>query len=237
MRSRSRLLSASLLAVVAALCLPFSVKAQETRMERTITVSATGQAVAVPDMARVQSGVVAEAASAREALSANSAAMEKLIAGLKQNGVDGKDIQTASFRLEPRYTNPREGRPPVIDGYRAVNQVEVAVRDLDKLGLILDQLVTLGANQMNGLNFEVSTAETLRDEARKDAIANAKRRADLFAAAAGAKVGQVISISEGSASPPQPRFAAGRAAAMESVPVERGTETLVASVTVTWALE
>lgn len=237
MTPRRRLFSAPLVCVLVALGLATSAQAQESRMERTITVSATGQAVAVPDMARVQSGVVAEAASAREALSANSAAMAKLIAGLKENGVDARDIQTASFHLEPRYTNPREGRPPVIDGYRAVNQVAVAVRDLDKLGEILDRLVTLGANQMNGLNFEVSTAETLRDLARKDAIANARRRAELYASAAGAKVGQVISIREGEGAPPSPRFAASRAAVMESVPVERGTETLEAAVTVTWALE
>ncbi len=166
-------------------------------MERTITVSATGTSTAVPDSARIETGVLAEAATAREALSANNAAMAKLIDGLKANGIEPKDIQTSNFNLNPRYTNPADGQPPVIDGYQAVNQVQVHVRDLDKIGDVLDKLVTLGANQMNGITFEVSAAETLRDAARKDAIANARRRAELYAAAAGAKVGKVMAINEG----------------------------------------
>jgi uncharacterized protein YggE len=212
--------------------------AEDKTMERTITVSATGAATAVPDAARIQTGVVFEAATAREALSGNNAAMAKLIAGLKDNGIEAKDIQTSSFNLNPRYTNPRDGQPAVIDGYQASNQVEVHVRDLDKLGEVLDRIVTLGANQMNGIVFEVSAAETLRDAARKDAIANARRRAELFAAAAGAKVGRVVQIAEGAGGEPRPYFRAGRvASAMEAVPVERGTQSLEANVTVTWELE
>ena len=224
------------LAAVALTALPAD--AEDHRMDRTITVSATGTATAVPDSARIQTGVVAEAATAREALSANNAAMAKLIAGLKDNGIDARDIQTANFNLNPRYTNPRDGQTPVIDGYQASNQVEVHVRDLDKIGDVLDKLVTLGANQMNGIAFEVSAAETLRDAARKDAIANARRRAELYAAAAGAKVGKVMAINEGGSAEPPPHFKAGRlAAAMDSVPVERGTQSLEANVTVTWELD
>jgi uncharacterized protein YggE len=212
--------------------------AEDNRMERTITVSATGTATAIPDRARIATGVVSEAATAREALSANNGAMQKLIAGLKESGVEAQDIQTSGLNLNPRYTNPRDGQPPVIDGYQASNTVEVHVRDLAKLGEVLDQLVTLGANQMNGITFEVSTAETLRDTARKDAIANARRRAELYAAAAGAKVGKVIAIAEGTDSAPPPYFKAGRAAAMSaSVPIERGSQSLEANVTVTWELD
>jgi uncharacterized protein YggE len=212
--------------------------AEDKTMDRTITVSATGSATAVPDAARIQTGVVFEAATAREALSGNNAAMAKLIAGLKDNGIEAKDIQTSGFNLNPRYTNPRDGQPAVIDGYQASNQVEIHVRDLDKLGDVLDRIVTLGANQMNGIEFEVSAAETLRDAARKDAIANARRRAELYAAAAGAKVGRVVQISEGGGPEPRPYFKAGRvASAMEAVPVERGTQSLAANVTVTWELD
>ena len=103
---------------------------------------------------------------------------------------------------------------------------------------MLDEFVTLGANQMNGITFEVSAAETLRDTARKDAIANARRRAELYAAAAGTKVGKVIAIAEGTESAPPPYFKAGRAAAMNaSVPIERGSQSLEANVTVTWELD
>lgn len=210
--------------------------AQEKPMERTITVSATGEAAAVPDVARISSGVSSEAKTAREALDRNSAAMKKVIDGLKAAGVDAKDIQTSSFHIEPRYTDPREGEAPVVNGYRVTNQVEIVARNLGKLGELLDQLVTLGANQMGGLNFEVSKAETLKDEARKAAIANARRRAELYAAAAGVSVGEVIAISEEVAHA-GPRPYAKAAMAVQAVPIEAGSETLEARVTVTWALK
>ena len=210
--------------------------AEDIREVRSITVTATGQVAAEPDQARITSGVATEAASASQALSRNSELMKKVIDGLKAEGIDAKDIQTTSFRVEPRYTRPREGEAPTIDGYRVVNQVEVLARNLDRLGDVLDRLVSLGANEMAGLTFEVSKAETLRDEARKEAVANAKRRADLYAAAAGAEVGEVLAIQEGGDVGPRPMPMA-RAMRAEAVPIERGTETLEASVTVTWALK
>ena len=124
----------------------------------------------------------------------------------------------------------------VIDGYRVSNQVSVLVRDLKALGGLLDKLVSLGANQVNGLSFEVSKAETLKDDARKEAVANARRRAELLAAAAGAEVGDVVTISE-EASFGGPRPMGMRAAKADMVPIEAGTETLEARVTVTWKLK
>lgn len=210
--------------------------AEDDKPRRTITVSASGSVSAEPDRARLTSGVSAEGASAREALTANTAAMQKVIGELKSAGIDPKDIQTSSFRVEPRYTRPAEGQAPTINGYTVTNEVEVLVRDIEKVGDILDRLVTAGANQSSGLSFEVSTAETALDEARKQAVANARRRAELYAAAAGAAVGEVLTITEGDgAQPPRPVFA--RAMKAEAVPIERGTQTLEASVTITWALQ
>jgi hypothetical protein len=204
--------------------------------QRSITVSASGTVAAEPDQARISSGVTTEAATASQALARNSDTMQKVIAGLKASGIAAKDIQTTSFRVEPRYTRPREGEARAIDGYRVVNQVEVLARDLDKLGEVLDHLVSLGANEMAGLSFEVSKAETLRDEARKEAVANAIRRAELYAAAAGVGLGEILSIQEGGDRGPRPMPMA-RAMQAEAVPLERGTEMLEASVTVTWALK
>lgn len=205
-------------------------------MDRLITVSATGYAYAEPDRATVSTGVAAEADTAAAALSANTELMQKVVDGLKESGIDAKDIQTSNFNVEPRYTNPRDGTPPVINGYRVSNQVTVLVRDLKGLGGLLDRLVTLGANQIGGLSFEVSKAETLKDEARKEAVANARRRAELLATAAGAEVGEVVTISE-EMSYGGSRPVAMRAAKAESVPIEAGTETLEARVTVTWKLK
>lgn len=207
-------------------------------MERTVTVTASGRASATPDMARVTAGVTTEGETARAALDRNSETMGKVIDGLKRLGIDAKDIGTSSLHVEPRYTNARDGQAPRISGYRASNQVTLVQRDLGKLGEVLDQLVTLGANQIGSLAFEVAKAETLRDEARKDAIANARRRAELYAAAAGAEVDKVIAISEDTAAIPHPRGAVlARAQMSAAVPVEAGSQELEANVTVTWSLK
>lgn len=212
------------------------IHAEGKPMDRLVTVSATGYAYAEPDRASLTTGVTAEAETAAAALSANSERMQKVVAGLKEAGIDAKDIQTSNFQLEPRYTHPRDGAAPEINGYRASNQVTVGVRDLATLGPLFDKLVTLGANQMHGLSFEASKAEALKDTARQEAMANARRRAELLAAAAGAEVGEVVTISEESGySGPRPM--AMRAARADSVPMEAGTETLEARVTVTWRLK
>jgi uncharacterized protein len=213
-----------------------SAAAADDAPRRSITVTASGSISAVPDLARITSGVATEAPVARDAVSKNSEAMTKIIAGLKASGIDEKDIQTASFHIEPRYTRAREGEASVIDGYRATNQVQVVVRNLDKLGEVLDRLVGLGANEMAGLSFEVSQAEKIKDDARKEAVVNAQRRAKLYADAAGVELGEVLKIDESGDSAPHPIFA-GRALKSEAVPIERGSETLEATVSVTWALK
>jgi hypothetical protein len=229
-----------IVATMLLLALPMSgALAEDKPMERTITVSATGTAEAAPDQARITSGVITEATSARDALTGNTDAMNKVIAALKAKGIEAKDIQTASFNVEPVMDYSKDGQPPTLRGYRVSNQVVVLVRDLDKIGTVLDDLVSAGANQIQGLGFEVSKAETLKDEARKTAIANALRRAKLLAAAAGAEVGEVLQISEEASADNQVMFAAPRFAKAQaaSVPVERGTSTLEARVTTTWALK
>lgn len=237
MRSTTALRSATVLAAASLLlALTTPLRAEDKPMDRLITVSASGYAYAEPDQARLSAGVTAEADSAEAALSANTELMRKVVDGLKEAGIDAKDIQTSNFNVEPRYTNPRDGTSPAINGYRVSNQVGILVRDLKSLGGLLDKLVSLGANQVYGLAFEVSKQETLKDEARKDAIANARRRAELLAAAAGSKVDEVMTISEES-SYGGPRPMAMRAAKAEAAPIESGTETLEARVTVTWKLK
>ncbi len=208
--------------------------AQEKRPERTVTVGASGTVSVEPDIAHISTGVLSEADTAREALQRNGAAMKKVIDGLKGAGVDPKDVQTSRFSIDPRYDQPKDGRSARITGYRVVNQVRIMARDISKLGELLDLVVTLGANQAGGISFDVSNAETLKDEARRQAVANALRRAKLFAEAAGATVGDVLTISE-EAMPSAPIFS-GRAMAAESVPIERGSQALEVRVQVTWAL-
>lgn len=205
---------------------------------RSVTVSASGSVAADPDAARVQSGVMTEAETARAALDANSAASKTLIDGLKALGIAAKDIETTQFSINPHYEHRPDGTQARLVGYQVHNQVQVMVRDLKMLGELLDRMVSLGANQMHGLSFEVTTAETLRDAARQEAMKNALRRAKLYAEAAGASVGEVIAISEETGHViPEAGLKVGRAMAMDAVPVEAGQQSLEARVTVTWALK
>lgn len=205
--------------------------------ERTVSVSATGSVQADPDVAHVSTGVVTEGVTAREALDRNTTAMKGLVDGLKASGIDAKDIQTTQFNVEPRYQQNKDGRAPTITGYRVVNQVRIVQRAIARLGETLDKAVTLGANQINNVAFEVSGAETLKDEARRRAMANALRRAQLYATAAGAQVDRVLTISETIAGG-GPRPPAGMRMAMaEAVTVEPGQQSVDVTVHVTWSLK
>lgn len=228
----SGLLAFLVIAGPAAMC-----HAEDQRLPRTVSVSATGMVNAEPDQAAISTGVIAEGETARAALNANTATMARLIDGLKAIGIAANDIKTITFNISPRYQNYKDGRPATLSGYQVHNQVRILVRALDTLGQVLDTAVTLGANQISGIEFQVSNAETLRDEARKQALANALRRAKLFAASANAEVGEVVAIAEEMAAPPLRSMVMTRGAmAADAVPIERGTQSLEVRVNVTWLL-
>ena len=209
--------------------------ADSDKLERTVSVSATGTVAAEPDIAHISAGVTTEGDTARDAIARNNTVMAKVIEGLKAAGVAARDIQTTTLNVEPRYSQPKDGRPGTVSGYRVVNQVRLTVREVKRLGEVLDQAIALGANQINSIGFDIANAETLKDEARKQAMANAKRRAELYATAAGVQLGHVLRISE-SVMEAIGRPMAGRAMAASSVPIEAGTRTLTVEVHVTYAL-
>lgn len=235
---RSTILSAGAVAAVitavAILSAEISMAADSDKMDRTVSVSATGSVTADPDVAQISAGVVTEADSAKDAMSRNSVVMTKLIDGLKAAGIQPKDIQTTTLNVEPRYIQPKDGRVATINGYRVVNQVRLTVRDVKRLGDALDQAIALGANQINHIAFDIADPETLKDEARKQAMENARRRGELYAKAAGGQLGPVLRISESVGEPhPMP---GGRMAMRASVPIEAGTRNLEVEVHVTYAL-
>jgi uncharacterized protein len=237
MRFLTRPLAVAALLFTAALVIAGpGMAADDDKAERFVSVSATGSVVAVPDTAYITAGVLTEGDTARDALSRNNATTAKLIDGLKAAGIAAKDIQTSQLNVSPRYTQAKEGRPATVSGYTVSNQVRVTVRDVKRLGEILDQAITLGANQMHGIAFEVSTAEQLKDDARKLAMQNARRRAELYATAAGAQLGPVLRISEDVTDAGRPMLQKSRVA-LSAVPVEAGTQTLEVEVHVTYALK
>jgi uncharacterized protein YggE len=228
-------------ALIAALFLATSPAAAQTVPARTLNIAGSAEAHAVPDVALVSTGVVTESDTAAAALKANNAALAKVLDAIRSFGVEAKDLQTSALSLEARYYRPDKpsatDRPRII-GYTAANGVTVRVRDLAKLGDLLDKVVVAGANRIDGIEFIVSNHDGLLEEARRKAVADAKDKADLYARAAGFTLGKVMSLTEESV-PAVPR-PMGRAMAVASgaaaVPVEAGEMTLSVRVRVVWSL-
>ncbi len=212
--------------------------AAEAAGKRMVSVTGMGVAKARPDTASISIGVVSEGDSAKKVLGKNSAAMNRVIVELKGQKVDPKDIQTTNFTVRPKFQHFKDGKPPAIIGYRVVNSVRIMVRDLKMLGAILDQTVSLGSNQINGIQFSVEDTASLEDEARKKAMADARHKAELYAAAGNAMLGKVLVISEDFiASPGRPEFGrAAMSAKATPVPIEPGEHRVQAQVHVSWEL-
>ncbi|MEX2128989.1 MAG: SIMPL domain-containing protein [Xanthobacteraceae bacterium] len=216
-----------------ALMLPFVIvlaapaEAQEKSMP-TITVAGEGIAAARPDMAVVGVGVVAQAARARDALAQNSKSMSEVVAAAKEAGIESRDLETSQISLRPQYSYPAQGsrEAPKLVGYEAGNSLSIRVRDLDKLGALLDRLVTVGANQIRGIELTVAEPAPLRDKAREAAMKDATRKAALLADAAGVKIVRLYSVVEDVQETPRPvamRMSA-EAASRPAVPIEAGEQ-------------
>jgi len=200
-------------------------------------ISVTGEATVsvAPDQAQIDGGVTSDAKTARETSEANNAAMGKLLLALKGAGIEEKDTQTSRLSLQPQYAPNRTGTSP-ITGYRASNRVTIRLRDVTKVANVIDVLVGAGANDIGGINFTVSQPSKHLDEAREKAVADARRKAEIFARAAGVTLGEPLSISEEGA--PAPMFRGKLAAPMAAgAPVAQGEETLSVSVNVSWAIK
>ena len=200
-----------------------------------ISVIGEASVSVAPDQAQIDGGVTSDAKTAREAAEANNAAMGKVLLALKGAGIEEKDIQTSRLSLQPQYAPNRTGPSPVT-GYRASNRVTIRVRDVTKVASVIDVLVGAGANDIGGINFTVSQPSKHMDDAREKAVADARRKAEIFARAAGVTLGEPISISEEGS--PTPLFRGKMAAPMAAgAPVAQGEETLSVTVSVSWAIK
>ncbi|WP_440983817.1 SIMPL domain-containing protein [Shinella sumterensis] len=235
------------LSLAAATALPFAAQAQDAAAakprEATIIVTGEGSAEVAPDMAVVDLGVVKDAKTAREALDANNKAMAEILAALKEAGIEERDVQTSGFMINPQYQYPQsstgENPPPVLIGFQVTNTVTLRVRDLSKLGEIVDKTVTLGANQGSGIRFVNDKPEATVSAARKKAVENAVAKAKELTEAAGVGLGRVIEISETSyraEAMPIARTMAKDFAAAGAVPVAAGENSYSVTVNVTFAL-
>ena len=178
-----------------------------------LSLTAEGTSRRTPDIALFNAGVVTQAVTATEALADNSRKMDRVIAALKRAGIAERDIQTQAISLQPRYSDPERdaqilarttGRPYVppaepakIIGYEARNSVQIRVRKLGEMGKIIDTLISEGANQVDGPSFTLDEPREAMDEARKEAVAVGRQRAELYAQATGMRVARLLSVSEG----------------------------------------
>lgn len=205
---------------------------------RLVTVAGEGTIEAVPDRAFVTAGVTTQAKTAREALAGNARSMAEVLKVLRESGVADPAIRTTSVALHPLTAPAREGdRAPRIVGYAAGNQVTVQT-ETAKLGELLDRLVAAGANQISNIRFGLSNEAKVQDLARQEAVRDARRKAELFATAGGARLGRMMSLSEIDASPlPRPPLAMRAAPDAVPVPIAPGEQTVRVNVTVSWELD
>jgi uncharacterized protein len=239
--------NATLIAALAALSAAMYALPSRAAEEPTprIIVSGEGESAAAPDMAVISLTVLREAETARAALDANSKAMGEVLAAMKAAGIADKDLQTAGFSIQPRYVYPdqnqQEPQQPKIVGYSVVNTLSLRVRDLAKLGEIIDQAVTLGVNQGGDITFVKDDIAAQLEEARKKAMENAIAKAKTLTSAAGVTTGRILEISEQSFQPqPIPMLRAEMAmakGASDAVPVAAGENAYRVNVNVTFEIK
>jgi uncharacterized protein YggE len=204
-----------------------------------LSISAQAEAKRAPDVASLSTGVVTQAADANAALRANAEQMTKVVATIKAAGVADKDIQTSGININPDYRYA-DNQPPKIVGYQASNTVNIKVRDISKLGKVLDALVANGANQVNGPSFEIDEPEAVYDEARRAALDKAQKRAEMYAKSLGMTVKRIVSVSEGAGfQPPRPMMMMAmksQSADAAASPVSPGETSLSANLDVVFEL-
>lgn len=204
---------------------------------RTVSVTAEGVVTGTPDQATIYIGVQTEGETSDEALTENNEQMSALLATLRGAGVVARDIQTRDFSIYPRYADSNNGELR-INGYVVSNSVHVTVRNLDNLGTILDAAIEAGGNQVSGISFGFSDPAALVEQAREQAVANARANAEELATLTDAELGAIVSVSEGINNYPTPIFreTMGVADTASIVPIERGESSVRVSVSLTYEL-
>jgi len=205
------LLAATLVGVlsVASACAPQAMASpQATAGERSVTVLGRATVSGKPDLAQVSVGVETVAANVGEASQQNNAKMVALMAKLAELGIAEKDIQTSNFNISSERRPGPEG-PETVNQYRVSNMVQVKIRDLSRVGPVLDAAIAAGANQVWGVSFTIEDSSALEAEARIKAVEDARQRGEALAKLAKVQLGQVLAISEGGTVTPIYRYGLG----------------------------
>jgi uncharacterized protein len=220
---------------LALLSQPALADSSTARQDAVIAVSGDGIVHAVPDGAMIQAGVATIAATAREAMDLNGNTMTAVIAAAKAAGISEPDLQTSELSLQPQYSDRSAKGEAKIVAYQVISRLSIRVRGRNRVGPLIDAVTSAGANEMYGLNFEVLEVQNYADVARQAAVADAHRKAELYAQAAGVRLGRLISLSENSAQS-GPRPLPRQAAALNAMPVETGEVDVKAQISATFEL-
>ncbi|HUP55465.1 MAG TPA: SIMPL domain-containing protein [Methylomirabilota bacterium] len=202
----------------------------------TIVVSGTGRVSVEPDLADLRLGVTVARPTVEAARATAATTMDAILAAVAQAGVERRDVRTALLSVQPRYEY-RENQPPALAGYDLSNVVEVTVRDLARLGAVVDGTLGAGATSLDQLTFRLADPEPAEREARLRAVAAARARADVLAEGAGVSIVGVSDIVEAGGAPvPMPHMKAERMmlAADAATPVEAGSMDVAVTVSVTY---
>jgi uncharacterized protein YggE len=215
---------------------PARAQTPQPELPPAISVSGEASVSAPPDLAMIDAGVASDAKTARDASAANNAAMAKVLAALKAAGIDDKDYQTSRLSLQPQYERSRDAS---VSGFRASNRVTIKLRDVSKVAAVIDTLIGAGANDIGNIYFMVAEPSKLLDQAREKAVADARRKAEIYAKAAGVTLGAPLSISEDGTPTPMFRVKtlAAPMGAAAPTPVAQGEETLSITVRVIWGIK
>lgn len=231
----------ALLALVVSACGPTTINQAAQPPLRSVSVSGAGTANLVPDIAYIYVGVHTEKISASEAVAENNAQTQKMIQSLRDFGIDAKDIRTTNFSIYPfdKY-DPLTGTSTGEKYYSVDNTVYVTVRDLDKLGELLDTVIAAGANTVNSVQFDVANKDEALKQARADAVKDAMAKAQELADAAGVSIGEIQTISfQDSVYYPvmDGRGGGGAASEAAAVPIQPGQLTFTVTVNVTYSIK
>jgi uncharacterized protein len=207
--------------------------AQDTS-PKGISVTGQGEVSASPDMARLSLGVTTQDKDAAKAVSENAKLSQKIIGAIAGAGIARKDIQTSQYSLQAMFDYKQS--PPKLTGYQASNVVSVTIRDLSKVGNIIDQSIAAGANNVQGVSFEIENDSVLRDDALKQAAKAASTKAHVIAEALGVKLGGLRAANENVARPSYPIAHARMEAAAPApeTPVLPGQITITATVSLVY---
>lgn len=221
-------------------CVGVAAAASVPEPNPSITITGTGKITYAPDTGYIHVGIASDGVTASEAWAKNEAIVKRIFDALKDLGIEEKDFKTTNLNVQPRYLNKKDA-PPKFLGYTASYQLSVKVRKLDQMSVLLDRMVEAGANRNMNISFGYSRIDELMDEARAKAVADARKRANLYVTGASpnARLGDVLAITDGAHHRLDHMFPIDAQLVREgkaAMPIAPGEQDLNVAVTIRWAI-